>query len=251
MREHNSRGKRPFAEQFYAFLLHLYPPMHHREYGPLMLQAFHDHYRETREVYGRIGIMFWLEVLADEMKSILREHISSIRGGISMQWMMKQEGVLQGVLFGLLLGVLAIGDIVWTNVLFPNFESDSEYGIMYAIGYLILFLFFVFVGFLGSRKTHRLLSGAWAGALTALLGLGITMLTFLVVDNVWLNVVSHQADKIYGFQHNSFHTMRDYINANVLAGMQAGLPLSASIGAACGTLGAALGKLITFKRSVA
>ena len=85
-----------------------------------------------------------------------------------MQWMMKQ----QGMLFGLLLGVLAIGAIVWTNVLSPNFESDSEYETTYAIGYLILILFFVFVGFLASRQTRRLLSGAWAGALAALLGKG-------------------------------------------------------------------------------
>src|SRR5215467_14145797 len=109
-----------------------------------MLQAFRDHYRETREVHGRIGITFWLEVLADETKSILREQLSSIQGGIATQWILKQ----QGILFGLLLGVLAIGTIVWTNVLYPNFESDSEYETTYAIGYLVLFLFFVFVGFL-------------------------------------------------------------------------------------------------------
>lgn len=247
MRERKPHGKRPFGEQFYALLLHLYPEAHHREYGPLMLQAFRDHYRETRGVHGRIGMRFWLEVLADEMQSMLREHLSSLQGGIAMQWMRKQ----QGVLFGLLLGVLAIGAIVWTNVLFPNVESDSEYETTYAIGYLMLFLFFVFVGFLASRQTRRLLSGAWAGALTALLGFGITMLTFLVVDNVWLNVVSHQADKIYGFQHNTFPTMRDYINAGLLSGALAGLPLSAGIGAACGTLGAALQKLTNFKRPVA
>ncbi|HKF39094.1 MAG TPA: hypothetical protein VKB35_19515, partial [Ktedonobacteraceae bacterium] len=205
--------KRPYkqlhAERFYALLLCLYPRAHRQHYGPPMLQAFRDHYRETREVHGRIGITFWLEVLADETKSILREQLSSIQGGIATQWILKQ----QGILFGLLLGVLAIGTIVWTNVLFPNFESDSEYETTYAIGYLVLFLFFVFVGFLASRKTRRLLSGTWAGAITALLGFGVAMLTFFVVDNVWLDIVSHQADKIYGFQHSTFHTMRDYINA--------------------------------------
>jgi hypothetical protein len=143
---------------------------------------------------------------------------------------------------------LAIGTIVWTNVLFPNFESDSEDEITYAIGYLTLFLFFVLVGFLTSRKTNRLLSGTWAGAITALLGAGIAMLTFFVVDNVWLDIVSHQIDKIYGFQHSTFHTMRYYINAGLLTGVVIVLPVMAGAGAACGTLGAALRKLIPFSR---
>jgi len=215
--------------------------MHRQEYGPLMVQAFKDHYRDTREAQGRIGITFWLEVIADETKSVLREQLSSIQGGITMQRVWKQQ---QGVLFGLLLGVLAIVTIVWTNVLFPNFESDSEYEITYAIGYLSIFLFFVLVGFLASRKTNRLLSGTWAGAITALLGFGMAMLTFFVVDNVWLTIVSHQPDKIYGFQHSTFHTMRDYINAGLLSGVVAVLPLMAGVGAACGTAGAALRKLL-------
>lgn len=133
------------AERLYVLLLNLYPRTHRQEYGSLMLQAFKDHYHETREVQGRVGITFWLDVVADETKSVLREQLSSIQGGITMQRVWKQ----QGVLFGLLLGVLAILTIVWTNVLFPNFESDSEYETTYAITYL--FLFFVLVGFLASR----------------------------------------------------------------------------------------------------
>lgn len=232
------------AEHLYAFLLCLYPQVHRQEYGPLMLQAFKDHYYETRAAQGRIGIGFWLEVLADETKSVLREQLSSIQGGITMQRIWKQ----QGVIFGLLLGVLAIGAIIWTNVLFPTFESDSEYETTYAIAYIAIFLFFALVGFLASRKTNRLLSGTWAGAITALLGIGIAMLTFFVVDNIFLNIVSHQVDKIYGFQHSTFHTMRDYINAGLLRGVITVLPVIAVVGAVCGTLGAALQKLIPASR---
>ncbi len=153
-----------------------------------------------------------------------------------------------GVFFGLLLGVLAIGTIVWTNVLFPTFESDSEYQTTYALAFIALFLFFALVGVLASRKTNRLLSGTWAGAITSLLGVGIAMLTFVVIDNLFLDIVSHQADKISGFQHSTFHTMRDYINAGLLSGVIVVLPVMAAVGAACGTLGAALRKLLPFSR---
>lgn len=61
------------AERLYVFLLCLYPRVHRQEYGPLMLQAFKDHYRETREAQGRVGITFWLDMIADETKSVLRE----------------------------------------------------------------------------------------------------------------------------------------------------------------------------------
>lgn len=59
------------AERLYVLLLNLYPRTHRQEYGSLMLQAFKDHYHETREVQGQVGITFWLDVVADETKSLL------------------------------------------------------------------------------------------------------------------------------------------------------------------------------------
>jgi hypothetical protein len=244
MKQRKQPCEQILAERLYAWCLHLYPRAHRRTYGPLMLQTFKDHCRDTRQAQGRIGITFWLEVLADETKSVLREQLSSIQGGIAVQRVWNKPGVF----FGLLLGVLAIGTIVWTNVLFPTFESDSEYPTTYALAFIALFLFFALVGVLASRKTNRLLSGTWAGAITALLGVGIAMLTFVVIDNLFLDIVSHQADKISGFQHSTFHTMRDYINAGLLSGVVTVLPVMAAVGAGCGTLGAALRKLIPFSR---
>lgn len=233
MRHRNQRKKRLLAEYFYALLLSLYPGVHRQEYGPLMLQAFKDHYRETREVQGQVGITFWLDVIADEIKSALREHIVSIQGGNVMRWVWRR----QGIFFGLLLGILAITNIVWTNVLFPSFKSDDAYEITYIITIVSILLFFALAGTLASRQTNRLLSGTLAGAITAMLGFGIAMLAFFVVDNVWLDVVSHQVDKIYGFQHSAFHTMRDYINAGLLRGTVSVLPMIVVVGAVCGTLG--------------
>jgi hypothetical protein len=227
-------NKQLSAEHLYALLLKLYPEAHRKEYGPLMLQAFKDHYREMREVQGRVGIVFWLDVIVDETRSALKEQMVSMQEGIAMQWIWKQSGVF----FGLLLGILAVVAIVWTNVVFPKFESDDTYGFAYPMTVVCLLLFFVLAGVLASRRTNRLLSGTSAGAITAVLGFGIAMLTFFVVDNVWLDIVSHQADKIYGFQHSTFHTMRDYINDGLLRGTVSVLPVIAVVGAMCGTLGA-------------
>ncbi len=66
------------------------------------------------------------------------------------------------------------------------------------------------------------------------------MLTFFVVDNAFLDLVSQQAGKIYGFHHSNLQTMREYINAGSLSGAIFVLPVIAGVGAACGTLGASV-----------
>ena len=109
-------------------------------------------------------------------------------------------------------------------------------------------VFFACTGFLASRQTNRTLSGTWAGAIAALLGIGIAMLTFFVVDNVFLNLVSQQADKIDGFHHSHFQMMREYINAGLLSGAIFVLPVIGGVGAVCGTVGASVQKLTAFSR---
>jgi hypothetical protein len=70
-------------------------------------------------------------------------------------------------------------------------------------------------------------SGAVAGAVIGLLTIG----TFFVVDNVWLDIVSRQQTKIDGLAHSGGGSMRDYINAG-LAGAAILLPIMlASFGA--------------------
>lgn len=190
-------------------------------------------------------MIFWLEVLADEIRSVLREQLASLKGRLFMKPIWTHHGIGPG----LFLGLLACGLILWTEVLFPNSDPYSALGLSYPVSLGVLVLFLALVGLLASRQHKRLLSGTRAGAITALLGVGIAILTFFVVDNVWLDVVSHQVDKISGFQHSTYHSMRDYINAGLLWGVVTVLPVMAAVGAVCGTLGAALQKLTNFKRS--
>ena len=157
-----------------------------------------------------------------------------------MTWIWKHFGVFAG----LVLGVTAVVSIVLTNVVFPNNESDSEYTAVYLLGYASLLLVFVAIGFFGSRSTNRILSGMWAGVIAAVLGGALAMAAFFAVDNLFLNIVSQQADKIQGFHQSTFPTMRDYINAGLIRGLPALLLVLAVAGAICGTIGAAIRRLI-------
>lgn len=166
MKQKHLNKNKTNAERVYALLLKLYPRAHRQKYGPLMLQTFKDHYRETRETQGLIEIVFWLDVGADEIKSVLREQFSFLKGSL-----FSLNGKQLGTLCGLLLGTLSFALIIWTEVLFPNSNPYSALGLTYPISFGGLFLFFTCAGFLASCKTNRTLSGTWAGAIAALLGI--------------------------------------------------------------------------------
>jgi hypothetical protein len=70
------------------------------------------------------------------------------------------------------------------------------------------------------------------------------MLTFTIMDNLFLDIVSQQPDKLWGFQHQqTFHTMRDYVNDGLLRGALFVLPVMTLLGAGWGTIGASVRKL--------
>jgi hypothetical protein len=225
------------AERVYGLLLRLYPAGHRREYGRLMLQAFRDNYYDRSASQPPVG--FWLEVLADVIKSAWSEHWSAFEGGHRLNAIHRHIGVFAG----LSLGALSLVLIVWTNVVFPRTESDNEYRTVYLLGYASLLLVFAVIGFWGSRSTNRVLSGTRAGAIAALLGAGIALAAFIAVDNLFLGVVGQQADKIQGFHQSTFPTMRDYVNADLLSAVLIALPVVGAAGAVCGTLGAAVRRL--------
>lgn len=70
------------AVRVYARLVRLYPRAHRQSFGPQMLQAFQDHYRDAVEEDGQRVPRFWLGVAADEGKSLLREHLAALREGM-------------------------------------------------------------------------------------------------------------------------------------------------------------------------
>jgi hypothetical protein len=187
-----------------------------------------------------MGISFWREVLVDLAKSACMEHWSAFVEGTQLTWIWKHFGFFSG----LVLGVTAIVGIVLTNVVFPNNESDSEYTGVYLLSYASLLLAFVAIGYFGSRSTNRILSGTWAGVIAAVLGGALAMAAFFAVDNLFLNIVSQQVDKIQGFHQSTFPTMRDYINAGLVRGLPVLLLVLAIAGAICGTVGAVIRRLI-------
>ncbi len=141
--------------------------------------------------------------------------------------------------YAFLIGAIFSFFIFLTNVVFPNNGPDN--GTAVGFTYLVLFSLFGLGGYINSRQSKdKIKSGAVGGAITAFIVVGLIMLTFAFVDNVFLSTVSKQADKIAGFTNakNQFHSMRDYINHGLLMGSIIVLPVVTIIGGLLGSIGA-------------
>jgi hypothetical protein len=141
--------------------------------------------------------------------------------------------------FGLVLGAILIVLIVWSNVIVPSHESDDEYTAWYAAFYLGLFAYFGLAGSLAGGRPPKFGRSAWTGATTALLSVGIALLTFIVIDNLFLDTVMTQPDKMAGFAASGMTDARDYVNQSNAA-IVVVLPVIMSIGAVFGVLGSVI-----------
>jgi hypothetical protein len=74
------------AARRYARLVRLYPRAHRQAFGEQMRQTFRDHYRDAVEGRGEPESWFWLEVVRDEGKSVIREHLTTLAERV---WSMK------------------------------------------------------------------------------------------------------------------------------------------------------------------
>jgi len=232
MTMHNNNLPWTTGERLYGLILALYPERFRREYGGEMQQTFREMLADEEIGAWRV----WVRVLVDVPGSVLVEHRASFQRG---------EEKIGEYAYGVFLGVSLCVAIIVTNVISPSFTC---FGIDETLAMLLvasgLLVFFAAAGCIASRRTARITTGARTGALTALVSMGIAMLTFVAIDNLFLDIVSKQPDKVWGFAHSQSTSMRAYINAGHLRGLVTVLPVFVLVGAACGAIGAAVSKVV-------
>ena len=103
------------------------------------------------------------------------------------------------------------------------------------------------VGALARRASARpgapVIAGMAAGLVIAVLG----MVTFAVLDNAFLSIVSHQQGKIDGFRGSGMTSMRAYING----GLEATAPGVAIVLTIAGSVFAPLGAALANEAAIA
>jgi hypothetical protein len=104
-------------------------------------------------------------------------------------------------------------------------------------------------GFRGFRRAGHLSAGILAGTLAGAITGVVAGLALLALDQVFIDTVSKQPDKVINFPTSGYSTMRDYLLAHDLPTVAVGLVLGAVGGALLGLAGAGLGRILPATRS--
>jgi hypothetical protein len=139
--------------------------------------------------------------------------------------------------FGLVLGAVLMVGIVWSNVVVPSHESDDEYAIWYGVFYAGLLVYFFVAGLVVAGRPASIAVSALSGAVTAVLVALIVLVTFIVIDNLFLDVVMQQHDKAYYFARSGMTSQRDYVNNGNLQALLLLPSALTAFGAGFGALG--------------
>jgi hypothetical protein len=147
-----------------------------------------------------------LRLAADLIRGALGAHLSKEFRMTSTPGRVIRRGAIVGMIAWVPWGT----GIVLTNVVFPTRQSHD--GLWVPLGYLLIFAVFAFAGLTPAGARSRVAAGAVAGAVFGVLNIA----TFVVVDNVFLEIVSQQENKIEGLRESGMTSMRAFINTNLV-----------------------------------
>jgi hypothetical protein len=154
--------------------------------------------------------------------------------------------VRRGFWDGLIVSGLTAIVVVLTVVVFPSgpdeSDSDPEYLWQYFVVLLVLALLFVAIGYRGRRRSTGLSGGPKAGAAAGVVFAVMVTLIFLVVNNVFFDIVGQQHDKRVAFAASGWTSMRAYINVQQVMGLSVLIPMGTLAGVVLGLIGAAIAR---------
>jgi len=201
-----------------TWFLRLYPARWRARYGDELEQLL----RDVRGSRPRTALA------VDLVRGALDAHVQQRFDMQTADWRATGRGALIAGIVWLALSA----EIFLTNVVFPAKTDDDAIPVV--VSYLCVFVALFLVGLLAARNGAGPRGQALAGAVAGMLIGALTIATFAVVDNVWLDVVSQQQTKIDGYAASGAASMRAYINHGLI-----GAAFALSI--ALGVFGALLG----------
>lgn len=195
----------------------------------------------------------WIEAVRGELSEVEGGGLARLRwslGGLALTCIARRSALnrtwhswpalLRTSAFGLALSAVLMVGVVWSNVVVPSHESDDEYGVWYLVFYVGLLVYFFVAGLVVAGRPASVVRGAVTGAVTAVLVALLTLVTFAVIDNLFLDVVMQQPDKAYSFAHSGMTSQRDFVNSGLVQGLVFVPLVLGGFGAAFGALGGAV-----------
>jgi hypothetical protein len=191
----------------------------------------------------------WIEALRGEL-DVVDGGSARLRwalGGLSLACSARRSTLIRSLrsfqsplrtsALGLVLGAALMVESVWSNVVVPSTESDDEYAVWYLVLFVGFLVYFTVAGVVGAGRPASLADAVVTGAVTAVVTALIVLVTFVVIDNLFLDVVMRQPDKATAFRLSGMTSQRDFVNAGNLRAFLLVPPVFAAMGASCGALG--------------
>ena len=202
-----------------------------------------------RDRYGRE-----MSVLLDDLPRRRRAAmvVDLVRGALDARLALTEEApmvspttrsIRRGILIGLAVWAALSVEIFLSNVVFPSKQDDDTVSVL--VSYLAIFATLALVGYLAGRNGASPAGAAITGAVTGAVIGSLSIGTFLVVDNVWLDIVSRQQTKIDGLARSGGTSMRDFINS----GLVPALFVLGAVLAAFGVVLALGGAFVAYRRT--
>ncbi|MBV9470619.1 MAG: hypothetical protein JO316_14840 [Abitibacteriaceae bacterium] len=226
------------AERFYSFLLRFYPVAYRQAYAPLMLQTFRDYYNDVQAEQGQVSIGFWLAVGADELKSILREQLASLKEGV----MMKDSWKKQGILFGIMLGAAQIVYHLINNLANPNLTLNNILNDSIPVSVLLCC---GLAGYFGAKKAGTIQAGTYAGLLTGFISNIIGVSALFLITFMFMDTIRHNTFMIQDFQRSGLKSMDQFIVEDAMGGAAVATCVSLVLGGVLGMIGGLVGKKLS------
>lgn len=153
---------------------------------------------------------------------------------------------LTNLKLGLMLGLLLSASIIATNIFIPwlTGHPTADTNFSESIGWVVVVGIICLVGFKRVRTTASVLEATWAGGAIALIAFAVAMVTFLIIDDLFVTIVSQQPEKIWLFRHSGYSDMRTYLNHTNLRAFWTVLPIITAAGAFCGLMGGYLAQFL-------
>lgn len=213
------------------WFLRLYPTWWRQRYGDELEQLVLD-VRPARS---------WPPLAWDLIRGAVDAHIQQRFDMQTADWKATRRGVLIAGVVWIALSV----EIFLSNVTFPSKVDNDTVSV--SVSYLCVFAVLFLVGLLAQRNGAGPRGQAVAGAVAGMLIGLLTIATFAVIDNVWLDVVSQQQAKIDGYAASGATSMRAFINQGLIG---AAIVLTIALGVV-GALLARVGGAIATRRRIA
>lgn len=213
------------------YLLRLYPRWWRERYG----EEFTDLVVEMS--VGRRGVGLVIDVARGALDAHLHRRPAALGRGAD-------TAVRRGLYDGLIISGVLVVVVVLSNAVFPpgpqDSDSDPESLIWLTAGYAVLAVGLVVIGARARRRSETPLAGGRGGATAGVVIAVLVTATFLVMNNLFFDIVSRQHDKRVAFAASGWSSTRAYLTVGQLEGAVVLIPVTGLVGAALGFLGGAV-----------